>query len=178
MNVPLHLRRLPAAAPAEALLLYSHTVADVLDFCARLGTDPLPRIHAVAETGRTRGLQGSAEDIDPVPGYRRWIESRWQDLVAARFGPIVVDADLIKIGANNTEYSFSPARTRVKTGTTLSFTNVGDIPHDASGLQPDNSWSIGVLAKGETKTVKFDKPGIYYYICSPHPWMYGQVVVE
>ena len=60
------------------------------------GRPPLPpdvdRIRAVAESGRTRGLQGSAEDIDPVPGYRRWIESRWQDLVAARFGPIVVDA--------------------------------------------------------------------------------------
>src|SRR5579872_2634877 len=81
-------------------------------------------------------------------------------------------------GANNTEYSFSPARTRIKSGTTVSFTNVGDIPHDASGLQPDNSWSTGGLAKGETKTVKFDKPGVYYYICSPHPWMYGQIIVE
>jgi len=34
------------------------------------------------------------------------------------------------------------------------------------------------LAKGETKTVTFDKPGIYYYICTPHPWMYGRIIVE
>ena len=40
------------------------------------------------------------------------------------------------------------------------------------------SWSTGALAKGETKTVTFNKPGIYYYICTPHPWMYGQVIVE
>jgi len=97
--------------------------------------------------------------------------------VAGPTGPIAAGVDAIKMGANNTEYSFSPARTRIKSGTTLSFTNVGDIPHDASALQRE-SWSTGALAKGETKTVTFNKPGVYYYICTPHPWMYGQVIVE
>ena len=98
--------------------------------------------------------------------------------VAGPTGPIAAGANAIKIGANNTEYSFAPARTRIKGGTTVSFTNVGDLPHDASALQQQDSWSTGALGKGETKTVKFDKPGIYYYICTPHPWMYGQVIVE
>ncbi len=97
--------------------------------------------------------------------------------VAGPVGPIVVGVDAIKIGAGNIEYSFAPARTRIKSGTTVSFTNVGDIPHDASTLQQDG-WSTGALAKGETKTVTFNKPGVYYYICTPHPWMYGQVIVE
>ena len=97
--------------------------------------------------------------------------------VAGPVGPIVVGVDAIKIGAGNNEYSFAPARTRIKSGTTVSFTNVGDIPHDASTLQQDG-WSTGALAKGETKTVTFNKPGVYYYICTPHPWMYGQVIVE
>jgi quinohemoprotein ethanol dehydrogenase len=26
--------------------------------------------------------------------------------------------------------------------------------------------------------ITFNKPGTYFYICTPHPWMYGQVVVE
>ena len=60
----------------------------------------------------------------------------------------------------------------------MTFTNVGDLPHDASALQQQDSWGTGALAKGETKAVNFDKPGIYYYICTPHPWMYGQVIVE
>ena len=98
--------------------------------------------------------------------------------VAGPVGPIAAGTDVIKIGANNTEYSFSPARTRIKSGTTVTFTNVGDIAHDASALQQQDGWSTGALAKGETKLIKFDKPGIYYYICSPHPWMYGQVIVE
>ena len=40
------------------------------------------------------------------------------------------------------------------------------------------NWDTGALAKGESKTVTFIKPGIHYYICTPHPWMYGQVIVE
>jgi len=98
--------------------------------------------------------------------------------VAGPVGPIAAGTDMIKIGANNTEYSFSPARTRIKSGTTVTFSNVGDIPHDASALRQQDGWSTGALAKGETKAIKFDKPGVYYYICSPHPWMYGQVIVE
>ena len=30
----------------------------------------------------------------------------------------------------------------------------------------------------ESKTLTFSEPGNYYYICAPHPWMYGQVIVE
>ena len=36
--------------------------------------------------------------------------------VAGPIGPIAAGADAIKIGANNIEYSFSPARTRIKSG--------------------------------------------------------------
>jgi plastocyanin len=83
----------------------------------------------------------------------------------------------IKIGANNVEYSFGPPRTRIKAGTTVTFTNVGDIPHDATSLK-QGEWTTGALAKGESKTVTFSKPGLQYYICTPHPWMYGQIIVE
>ena len=30
----------------------------------------------------------------------------------------------------------------------------------------------------EELAITFDKPGNYYFICTPHPWMYGQVIVE
>jgi quinohemoprotein ethanol dehydrogenase len=35
-----------------------------------------------------------------------------------------------------------------------------------------------VLEKGRSKTVTFSEPGNDYYIGAPHPWMYGQVIVE
>jgi plastocyanin len=36
-------------------------------------------------------------------------------------------------------------------------------------------WDTGLLAKGESKEVTFKEAGTYFYICTPHPWMYGQV---
>jgi quinohemoprotein ethanol dehydrogenase len=97
--------------------------------------------------------------------------------VAGPSGPIAVGVRSIKIGDNNTEYAFWPARTRVKVGTAVTFTNVGDISHDATALQ-QGEWTTGALAKGESKTVTFTQPGVHSYICSPHPWMYGQIIVD
>jgi alcohol dehydrogenase (cytochrome c) len=97
--------------------------------------------------------------------------------VAGPAGPIAQGADTIKIGDNNEEYRYWPGRTRVKAGTSVTFTNVGDIPHTATELKAAK-WDTGVLEKGQSKTVTFSEPGSYYYICAPHPWMYGQVIVE
>ncbi len=97
--------------------------------------------------------------------------------VAGPAGPIAQGADIIKIGDNNEEYRYWPGRTRVKAGTSVTFTNVGDIPHTATELKAAK-WDTGVLEKGQSKTVTFSEPGSYYYICAPHPWMYGQVIVE
>ncbi len=57
---------------------------------------------------------------------------------------------------------------------------VGDTPHTATSFEPGKvgKWDTGVLEKGQSKTVTFSEPGNYYYICAPHPWMYGQVIVE
>ena len=75
------------------------------------------------------------------------------------------------------DFAFAPATVTIKAGTTVTFTNIGDIPHDATGMRLGD-WTTGALAKGEKNTVTFNKPGTYYYICTPHPWMYGQVIVE
>jgi quinohemoprotein ethanol dehydrogenase len=97
--------------------------------------------------------------------------------LAGPAGPVADGVDTIKIGDNNVEYAYWPGRTRVKAGTAVTFTNVGDVQHTATAFQGGN-WDTGVLDKGQSKTVTFDKPGNYYYICAPHPWMYGQVIVE
>jgi len=97
--------------------------------------------------------------------------------LAGPAGPVIDGVDKINIGANNVEYSYGPARTRIKAGTTVTFTNVGDTPHTATAFEKGN-WDTGLLEKGQSKTVTFSEPGNYYYICTPHPWMYGQVIVE
>jgi quinohemoprotein ethanol dehydrogenase len=100
--------------------------------------------------------------------------------VAGPAGPIADGENAIKIGANNVEYRYFPGRTRIKAGTTVTFTNVGDTPHTATSFENGKigSWDTGVINSGESRTITFDKPGNYYYICAPHPWMYGQIIVE
>jgi alcohol dehydrogenase (cytochrome c) len=97
--------------------------------------------------------------------------------VAGPTGPIIADADTVRMGANNVEYSFGPARVRIKAGTTVTFTNVGDLPHSATSMDR-GKWDTGVLVKGASKAITFAQPGNYFYICLPHPWQYGQVIVE
>jgi hypothetical protein len=48
-------------------------------------------------------------------------------VVAGPTGPIADGVNTIKIGDNNIEYRYFPARTRIKAGTSVTFTNVGDI---------------------------------------------------
>jgi hypothetical protein len=56
--------------------------------------------------------------------------------VAGPTGPIAAGADAIRSAPIIPSTALLRPRTRIKSGTTVSFTNVGDLPHDASALQP------------------------------------------
>jgi len=74
------------------------------------------------------------------------------------------------------DYAFSPSRITVTTGTTVTFTNTGQQPHNAAGADL-GGWDVGLLQGRETATVTFNKPGTYLYSCTPHPFMIGQIIV-
>jgi len=108
-----------------------------------------------------------------------WIWSRWPAVEMASI-PIATGATTVKVGAvgdNNKEWKYSPARIRIQAGTTVTFTNVGELNHTATAF-PRHEWDTGDLAGGESKAITFTQPGSYYYICTPHPWMSGQIIVE
>jgi plastocyanin len=120
----------------------------------------------------TFSLKGQLNPAAPPPSP--------QTVAGPNTGPIVDNAETIKIGANNVEFGYFPKRDRIKAGTTVTFTNAGDTPHTATSFENGRvgAWDTGPLSSGESKKVTFDKPGNYYYICTPHPWMYGQIIVE
>ena len=97
--------------------------------------------------------------------------------VAGPGGPIAEGVTKVNIAFNNLEYSYFPGRTKVKAGTTVTFTNVGDIPHTATELK-QAKWDTGVLEKGQSKAITFSEPGSYYFICTPHPWMYARSLLS
>ncbi len=74
------------------------------------------------------------------------------------------------------DYSFLPARMQIPSGTTLSWSNNGSVIHTAT--ESHGAWDTGDIAPGSSVSIEYDTPGTYTFNCKPHPWMYGQVIVQ
>ncbi|HEX7167334.1 MAG TPA: plastocyanin/azurin family copper-binding protein [Acidimicrobiales bacterium] len=73
-------------------------------------------------------------------------------------------------------YTFEPAVITVKPGTTVTWENKDDFPHNVK-LMDDGE--VQDLRVGATTTITFDEEGTFYYQCTLHPTqMKGKVVVE
>ena len=73
-------------------------------------------------------------------------------------------------------FSFTPATAAVPIGTTVTWTNHDDIPHNV--VSSEQKFKSPVLDTDEMFSHKFEAAGIYKYYCSIHPRMTGQVVVR
>ena len=74
------------------------------------------------------------------------------------------------------QFTFTPQRFTVKTGTTVTWINEDDVPHTiASSSKLFKSKALDTAGKF---SFTFTTPGTYDYFCSLHPHMTGAVVVE
>jgi plastocyanin len=73
-------------------------------------------------------------------------------------------------------FSFAPAMAAVPAGSTITWTNRDDVPHNI--VSTEQKFKSPVLDTDERFSHKFDAPGTYKYYCSIHPKMTGQVVVS
>jgi plastocyanin len=73
-------------------------------------------------------------------------------------------------------FSFSPATLTVAAGTTVTWTNRDDIPHNV--VSTDKVFKSKVMDTDEKFSYTFTKAGSYSYFCSIHPHMTGAVVVK
>jgi quinohemoprotein ethanol dehydrogenase len=74
------------------------------------------------------------------------------------------------------DYFFTPVRTGISVGDTLTFGNDGSVIHTATAN--DGSWDTGDIPSGQVVSLTVNTAGTYGYSCSPHPWMIGQIVVQ
>jgi len=74
------------------------------------------------------------------------------------------------------DYAFAPGNLQIPVGGTVTWTNYDDVPHTATAK--DGSWDTGILNKGDTKTLSFDKAGDYTYYCTVHPSMVARLQVQ
>lgn len=73
------------------------------------------------------------------------------------------------------DFSFAPAQIAVEPGTTVTWTNVGKVPHTVTA---DNAlFDSGVLYPGDSYRVWLDGAGTVAYRCTIHPSMTGSVTV-
>jgi plastocyanin len=75
------------------------------------------------------------------------------------------------------DFAFSPASIIVDAGTTVTWTNYDGARHTVTSDDGDELDSE-LLAKNETFSHTFDRPGSYAYHCKPHPNMKGLVTVR
>ena len=73
-------------------------------------------------------------------------------------------------------FSFAPTTTAVPVGSTITWTNRDDVPHNI--VSTEQKFKSPVLDTDEQFSHTFDAPGTYKYYCSIHPKMTGQVVVS
>jgi plastocyanin len=73
-------------------------------------------------------------------------------------------------------FAFTPATAAVPVGTTVTWTNHDDIPHNV--VSPEHKFKSPVLDTDEVFSHTFTVACTYKYYCSIHPRMTGQVVVR
>ena len=74
------------------------------------------------------------------------------------------------------EYSYGPDNMSVPVGTTVTFTNGGQVAHTVTDQKAN--FDTDLIQPGDSASVTFNTPGSYIYFCVPHPWMIAQVVVS
>lgn len=88
------------------------------------------------------------------------------------FAPPATYPEMAQRGA-----SFVPRVLPVVQGTTVSFPNEDPIYHNIFSLSKGANFNLGRYPKGETKTYRFDRPGMVRVNCDIHADMLGFVLV-
>ena len=69
---------------------------------------------------------------------------------------------------------FDPSPLRVAVGASVTWTNIGDLPHTVTA----DGFDSGIMSPGDSFEWTFDEAGTYDYVCALHPGMAGRIVVE
>jgi plastocyanin len=74
------------------------------------------------------------------------------------------------------DFMFRPARLEIAAGTTVVWTNGGQVLHTVTA--EDGRFDSGPIEPGERRGITFSRPGTFTFHCTPHPFMRGEIVVR
>lgn len=118
--------------------------------------------------GRSRGRGGDDED-NSGPGNA---EDRDDDAVLPA-GPVPEGSIEVQIISDDAG-GFVPGQLTVDPGQSITFVNLHDDEHTATG----SAFDTGIIAPGQLATVTLDTPGRFAYACQIHPEMTGTIAVR
>ncbi len=147
---------------------------------AEMGSDGPSEVLAEGETWTEEELEEMAENaVRTVSPF----EPGSQELQRPEiYGPEVEEV-FVDIKGN----SYTPGVIEIEPGTKVTFTNQdvftyldGEFSgiHNAVGISGPEEFATDMLAHGESDTIVFDEPGEYEYLCTPHPYMRGKIIVR
>jgi plastocyanin len=111
---------------------------------------------------------GVARRVEPLPA------------VAMLLGPVrgaASDGASEQARVMQRDTAFLPAVVVVRQGASVAFPNDDPFFHNVFSYSRPKRFDLGRYPRGETKSVRFDSPGIVKVFCEIHNWMRGAVVV-
>jgi quinohemoprotein ethanol dehydrogenase len=128
----------------------------------------------------TFSLDGTLDQVPAPPAIQTKIEitGRIAALGDTFAGPGTVGLDdrVFNGTLDIIDYDFTPRRVQVPVGTTLTWQNTGSVIHTAT--ESKGAWDTGDISSGASASVTLQSAGTFVYLCLPHPWMIGQVIVQ
>ncbi len=75
------------------------------------------------------------------------------------------------------ELRFVPHVLVIQVGTTVEFPNSDALSHNVFSISEVKRFNLGLYARGISRRVKFDKPGVVELLCNVHLEMSGYIVI-
>ncbi|MGI6678952.1 MAG: cupredoxin domain-containing protein [Dehalobacterium sp.] len=72
------------------------------------------------------------------------------------------------------DYKYQPGEITIDTGETITWINEDSVGHNVAA----DTFECDILQKGESFSYTFNETGTFDYICTPHPFMKGKVIVN
>jgi plastocyanin len=83
----------------------------------------------------------------------------------------------IKVEIRQRDETFTPRVVAVPVGSTVGFPNDDPLFHNVSSLSRVKEFNLGRYPRGQTKEVRFDRPGVVRVFCDIHSHMTATVMV-
>jgi plastocyanin len=71
-------------------------------------------------------------------------------------------------------YAYQPNTITIQKGETITWINMDPVGHTATG----SGFDSGLFGNGQSYKHTFNEVGTFDYICTPHPYMKGKIIVK